>query len=167
MDKPFYNSFSMLGIPRLVHSDVLSGILIFLRIPIERAPVMTVMLLLARVAIPAGNVRAHVRTLRLNASGDRVAGASDDLAGLSDITSRARKVRRVVGGHSGRGLGDTFIIEEVVLGALVRPGNGGNGTHYACVVGDRGAGCRHLAQAAALVRVLLLTGHFGGCRCEV
>lgn len=127
IDNTFYNLNYNLLIPHLMHSDILTRILIFLRIPIKRAPVVNMMLLLTCVAIPTRNVRAH----------------------------------------GGAGLGDTFIVEEVVLGALVRPGDGGNGTHFARVVRDLGAGCGPFGEAATLVRVLLLTDHFGGSKYEL
>lgn len=139
-------------------TNVLRRILILLRIPIKLAAVVALMLDVAGIARPARDVGAHERTLRLGSSGHRVPRAGDDLARLPAVARRARQVGGVVGCHNGRGLGEPFVVVEVVLAALIGPWDGGNRVHFACIVGDRGSLWRHLGEGAALVRIL--ANHF-------
>lgn len=81
--------------------NILPRILILLRIAIKSTPVMAVMLNIPRITVATGNIRSHVRTLGLGGRIHGVTGSRHDLAGLADVTGRARQVGGIVRGEGG------------------------------------------------------------------
>lgn len=77
------------------------------------------MLEIASITMASVMIRAHVGMLGLDAGRHGVARAADDIAGLAHIPGRAWQVGSVVSGRRCCGLGDTFVFEAEVLGALV------------------------------------------------
>ena len=142
--------------------NLLPRILILLRIAVKNTAIKIRPLRLTGITRATGDIRRE-STLGLRARGHGVASARHHLAGHADVAGRAWQVSGVVGGHGGRWFRDAFVVEVLVLGALVGAWHGGDRAHFACVVGDCGSCWRHFGEAAALVRVWLLADHFGGC----
>lgn len=118
------------------------------------------MLEIASITMPSVVIRAHVGMLGLDARRHGVARAANDIAALAHIPGRAWQVGSVVSGRRCCGLGNAFVLEANVLGALVWAWHRGDGIHHAGIVGHGRALGGHFGESAALVGVLL--NHFGG-----
>lgn len=77
------------------------------------------MLQIASITMASVVIRAHVGMLSLDAGRHGVARAADDIAGLTHIPGRVWQVGSVVSSRRYCGLGNAFVVEAEVLGALV------------------------------------------------
>lgn len=149
--------------------NLLPRILILLRKPLKRTPVMTRMLPISRIS-PRPRIIRPLCPLSLYPRPNTVSRSRDYLARSTHVTGGSGQIGGIVGCEGGGWLGETFVVELGVFGALVGARDGGDDILDAGVVGDCGSRGGHFGEGAALVRV----GHIGlfcvinrvdGCSC--